>query len=430
MSSKKVLVLLASLALIGSVHAGNRLINGDFESGATGWTRWWGGNTGVGVPDPLRPGNNCAGVWWSDDGIFQTVAIGPGKYVFGGEMMQENLGKNRLAIIEVNVGSNGVLWWNQQIVIDATTPPSQWVRYFDVIDNTTAGANYVQFQMFMLDQNGPHTGQGLVRYDNVFVAEEGYLNRATNPVPSDGAAVDYTAVTQLSWTNPDPNNPAHTITSDVWFSEGNSDPNFFTKIANGIAGNSVNLAAAGVTLQDNRNYYWRVDSIDPSIGKTLGDVWTFNAGDGPPAAEAGPNQYVWLNMEDGDGDPTKVTVTLAGSYVDDGKSAVTTQWSVGTTDPANPVIVIANPTASTTTATIDRMGWYQFVFTVSDAVHQSADSHYVGVYSSACAAATADPADAVLAGDITGDCKVDMNDLAILAADWIECMSTKLGCTK
>ena len=55
------------------------------------------------------------------------------------------------------------------------------------------------------------------------------------------------------------------------------------------------------------------------------------------------------------------------------------------------------------------------------------------VYGSACEAAKGDPDDIPAnypggIGDLNNDCNVDMNDLAVMAATWIECLSTKLGC--
>ena len=76
---KKLILFMALFAVVGIASA-NMLINGDFEDPAgSGWSQWWGGNSNKYVPDPVEP-DNCSGVWWSDDGIFQGVAIGPGTY--------------------------------------------------------------------------------------------------------------------------------------------------------------------------------------------------------------------------------------------------------------------------------------------------------------------------------------------------------------
>lgn len=168
---KKVTVLLAVFAIAGLASA-DLLTNGDFEAGAgVGWSQWWGGNSGVGVPDPIE-GDLCGGVWWSDDGIFQGIAIGPGTYTVSGQLSQENLGLNRIGVIQAEVGDGVNVWWVQQIVITQNDPALTWLSGSTVIDNTTAGATYLNINLFMIDQDGPHTGQGIVRYDNVSVVPE------------------------------------------------------------------------------------------------------------------------------------------------------------------------------------------------------------------------------------------------------------------
>ena len=101
---KKVLVFLMALTVIGTATAGTILVNGDFEDPAgSGWTQWWGGNSNKYVADPVE-GDNCAGVWWYDDGILQTVAIGPGMYEFGGKMMTTEGMVNRNGLIQAEIG--------------------------------------------------------------------------------------------------------------------------------------------------------------------------------------------------------------------------------------------------------------------------------------------------------------------------------------
>ena len=67
-----------------SAFAQELLINGNFETGSTGWNEWWGGNSGIGDHTAdygnNPPVNNDAGVWWTDDAFFQDVAIGAEQY--------------------------------------------------------------------------------------------------------------------------------------------------------------------------------------------------------------------------------------------------------------------------------------------------------------------------------------------------------------
>jgi hypothetical protein len=103
--SKKAAVLIVVFGMIGAVNAVNLVVNGDFEQlpGGTGWTQWWGGNSNRYVTDPVE-GDHCAGVWWHDDGIIQTLTVGPGKYEFGGKLMTTQGMVNRRGVIQVEFG--------------------------------------------------------------------------------------------------------------------------------------------------------------------------------------------------------------------------------------------------------------------------------------------------------------------------------------
>ncbi|MHC5136674.1 MAG: hypothetical protein ACYSO0_09780 [Planctomycetota bacterium] len=145
-------------------------------------------------------------------------------------------------------------------------------------------------------------------------------------------------------------------------------------------------------------------------------------GDAAPVVDAGANQYEGL-------DPTVATISLDGSVTDDGISPMVTLWTV---DPAGPVI--ASDTSQVTTATVSAIGAYTFTLTATDTTGAVADTMTATVYDTPCEAAFADPADAPFPGDITGpsdvpDCEVTILDFAAMAADWLGCMSTKLGCT-
>ena len=176
---KKLILFLAACAMIGIANA-ELLTNGDFEAGAgVGWSQWWGGNSGVGVPDPIE-GDLCGGVWWSDDGIFQGMTVGPGTYTISGELSQENLAE-RIGVIVAEAGVwnpdkygpgiGGIdVWWSQQIEITPSDPMNTWLSGSTVIDNTAAGATYLNVNLFMIDQGSAPAG--IVRFDNISVVPE------------------------------------------------------------------------------------------------------------------------------------------------------------------------------------------------------------------------------------------------------------------
>ena len=258
-----------------------------------------------------------------------------------------------------------------------------------------------------------------------------------NPVPADNSGYPADSTT-LSWSNPDPNDPAEPITAVVYLYESDllleTDPNMGPEIIDEEVQTLVvnpSQDSANVALSANKHYYWKVYLTDTGLGTTVsGPIWYFQTADSAPTnISAGVDQYVWL--EDG-----AAQFTLTGSYTDDAKSDVTVLWE----DLSNPLeqapgttVTINSPDTAVTTVDVDGDGWYLFQITVTDAVGTGLDQCNVGVYVNACEAAKADPGDISASypdghGDIDGDCDVDLVDFALVAGSWLDCMSTKLGC--
>lgn len=438
MSKRKAVLFLSCLMLVGTLQADNLLINGNFEQtpGGTGWTQWWGGNSNRYVLDPLE-GDYCAGVWWHDDGIVQTITIGPGMYEFGGKIMTTQGMVNRRGVIQAEFGGKV-----QQLDIVPGDAVNEWhiaspqdgFPNSAIIDNTTFGATTLTINLMMVSGASP---SGIVFYDDLYLGPLGISKQAKFPDPYPGKIVP-PSTNLLRWTNPDPNNPADTILCDVYLEADDGDPNFASSpIASGITANSIAVSS----LLPNTKYTWRVDCTDPhgdpitkGAAMTQGAVWTFTTtNDIPPVIEAGPNQYNWLTMEDGDGDPTKVTFTLNGQITDDNQSPLTILWSLiySEQDPAT-IVAIANSDSKDTAVTINGTGLYRFQLAVDDAYAHLEDTLDVYVTGTACEAARIDPDDHYqtyeFIGDVTNDCKVNLDDLAVMAATWLDCLSAKLDC--
>lgn len=107
------------------------------------------------------------------------------------------------------------------------------------------------------------------------------IRHAYLPNPADGATVPLT-LSELSWSNPDPNNPADAITADVYF--GTTEPNVLypnyglTLAYEGITETTV---AIPVTPQPSTTYYWVVDCHDPNEGLLPGPFWSFYVSGAP-----------------------------------------------------------------------------------------------------------------------------------------------------
>jgi hypothetical protein len=440
----------------------NLLSNPGFEEGTAwiplnsipGW-RSWGGNGGVHNNPGQTIGAQAAMLWWTDSGIYQDFPATAGHtYRFGGYMLHPSgdpLRDGAGGAPGTKSGDLRIEWYtetNNLIREDAfgqitkNDPTSTWLFYTaDVV--APVGTAYGRYLIRMYQ---PGAGDGVVSYDNTSVYDAALYGQAYDPTPADGATVELT-LANLSWKSHD---PGDTFTYDVYLeAEGPVvDPNFYSApIATGLADPTVNLASAGVTLQDNKVYTWRVDTTDPNNGFPVvfpGVVWTFQVGDVAPLPDAGANQYVWLVGGEGH-------FTLSGSYTDDGKSPITrAEYIEGTHQKAGGTVVTMgtqtwNPAARTVTVDVTvsnpvvgqtATGWYGFILEVEDAVGVGTDGVNAGVYGTCLEAALEDPADNTIEtnwpnghGDINGDCVTDLQDLALLASSWVTCMTEKAGCT-
>ena len=138
------------------------------------------------------------------------------------------------------------------------------------------------------DSNG-NGGYGLCTKEHetaewrpLLILEYTPIRQAYLPVPADGAVVP-AYWTELSWRNPDPNDPAQPdITCDVYL--GTTEPNALfenyglEKIYEGISTTSVTIPYA---LSAPNTYHWVVDCHDPNAGLIPGQFWSFIASSAP-----------------------------------------------------------------------------------------------------------------------------------------------------
>ncbi len=442
--------------MIGIVNA-NLLTNGDFQTGdATGWDNWnsittdqdnsGSPLTGNGKSTPGGSGDFAAKSWgdglqWGNGGFSQTVAATEGAlyavsaeamHITGDELTNGGIGVLKLTFRDVADNPLNGEWGEEIAMITAASPKDIW-HYLS--GSRVAPVGTTQVEVIIMMQwltTGPDGGAAF--FDNVSLI---IPKTAVLPNPPDGASVP-PSTNELSWTNPDPNNPADTITCDVWLEVDDGDPNFHpgSLIAEGIEEEFVNLSDAGVTLLVNTTYTWRVDCTDPRADPdtggpvtTEGTVWTFTTtDDNPPEVDAGPDQYVWL-------DPATVTVTMNGQVGDDGQSELTILWSLDYSEQApETTVVIDDPDDPLTTVEINGTGLFRFLLEADDALAHDEDAVDIYVTETACDAAKIDPDDHYqtyeFVGDTNDDCEVNIEDLAIMAATWQDCLTDKLGCTR
>lgn len=451
--------ILSAILAIGIFAQANLLLNPGFEEGDTGqvgsvaipgWNSW--GNNGW--------HNNDAGAvidtksmkfWWDGVGMWQNFPATAGRpYVFGVQVIdasRDTSPSNWDLQIEAEFydAANAVLSARVIGYFDSTLQPNDtWVEIggTEIAPEGTAYGRVVLRTLDWVSGIG-----GALYFDNVSVYDADLYGQAYGPTPANNSTV-LLSLESLSWKNNPAKDPADIISCNVYLeAEGPViDPNFHSApIATGVTSGIVNLAAAGVTLQDNKIYTWRVDSTDPntpgSPATTPGALWTFQIGDVAPLVSA-PNQYVWLQNGIGQ-------FTLTGSYTDDGKSSIvraefvegnhekaaatTVTMGTQTHDPVAKTVSVPVTVANTAGGLAN--GWYGFTLEVEDGAGIGSDPMNVGVYGTCLEAALEDPADTTIEltwpdghGDINGDCKTDLADFAILASSWVDCMTIKAGC--
>ncbi len=244
-------------------------------------------------------------------------------------------------------------------------------------------------------------------------------SRATSPMPANNVNVGI-GLSQLSWTNPEPNEVGGIITCDVYL--GTNEPNLvrpgynLNTLVTGTSAESVAIPAG--TIQRNTTYYWIVDVHDTTRGKTQGFVWTFNTNNNPPQVTVGGTQYLWLNNA---GDPASASAILSGSATDDGyPTPFTLLWE----QVSGPATVTIDPSnVAQTTVVLPATGDYQFRLTANDTDLQGTGLTQIYVRANPCLAAQVKPGYTVIPGDFNNDCVVDMTDFADIAKNWLECNS-------
>jgi hypothetical protein len=231
--------------------------------------------------------------------------------------------------------------------------------------------------------------------------------KAVAPDPTVGDTVGHLFQTDLSWRH-----GSNTATFDVYL-RADTEPNNI--VAGDVIASGISAQTVPVSLVNNTDYVWRVDSTDGAT--TTGEAWSFATGDVPPAADAGEDQYLW-------GAPL-TGINLDGAIIDEGNSAVSYVWDL--TQGISGFVTINNDTSLNATADITQKGEYIFRLTATDAAGSDSDTVLVSITDDACTAALADPTDYTtpFAGDLSGDCVVGIDDLKLLALDWLGC----IGCT-
>ena len=314
------------------------------------------------------------------------------------------------------------------------TTTGSWASYsFDYTISPGADA----FKLVVLNVNNDGSGvTAKYGFDNVRVTIPGGTP-ALKPVPNVGLNYDPLA-TSIRWQNPDPKNPADTVTAVAYLLESDvamtEDPNLGPAVFDpGVVALTVDSGqeSATVALSAYKHYYWAVHVTDPNSGSPVtvpGYVWNFQTNNTPPTANAGADQYL---VSTGSG----MVLNLDATVTDDGTPTITwTDITVATDKDPNTTVTINSTGTEDTTVTLTGdvavTGYYQFEIFVDDGVNPVVTSQVIaGVYPTCADAAAGDPDDTWdSTGDLDGSCTVDLADWALFAATWLDCNSLRRTC--
>jgi len=411
------------LAAIGTVNAGNLLVNGDWEDPAggvenpldAGWLKWWSTwNCNVYADDPVEDDHSGA-IYWNDAGMNQIVTVDPNNtYELGGKLLTTEPGGlvDNLGVLEIKIDDVA------QLRLEIVPGDAENVWHAKLGSFDPAGATEITINCAMVPGVAP---AGNVLYDDVYFGPLGISKQAKFPVPADGLmTVQADTQDTLIWQNPDPNATAGgTITSDVYLCEGD-DPSFLTLIADDTADEFV-----AVTLTPGSQYCWRVDCTDTGLSTTTtGEVWTLTTTTNlTPTVDAGPDQYLVATA-------SPMVLNLDATVTDDGTPTIS--WTDLTNDwdkDPDTTVTINSPSTEDTTVTLSNdvsgvvSGYFIFELAVDDGFNDPVvDQVIVIVYNTCAEAADGDPDDDYdITGDLNLDCKKNLADFAIFASGWLDC---------
>jgi len=439
---RMIVILAVGLCVTSSAGAVELLTNGDFDDdgglgahsgftgGVPGWSMMGSGDFWQHADPGYHNGSYAIAMYTQGAGLVQVVSASPddfftmsGSTIYSA--LDEPLTSGTLALrLEFwdDAYPTGILLELITVgTLSSDDPPDVW-KDVQALGLAPAGTSEVRV---VLDYYGV-LGGGKGHFDDISLVDENSTGQAGAPLPADGAIVVASTTTEVKWVNAVGTGPTEV---EVWFAI-ESDPNstiLTRRVIDSWVGNA-NLPS----LAEDTDYIWTVNYYDDSLDTTPEVALRagFNTGNAPPQVNL-VDQYVWLDMADGfDDDANNVTLDLDGNVIDDGKSLpLTYLWEGVFADSSVPSIEIDPNDTETTTAVFYALGHWTIQLTVDDGEWQDQSWTDIYVYSTPCEAAQGDPMDEDLTGDVDGDCDTDLEDFAVVASTWMDCMSEKLGCT-
>ena len=198
-----------------------------------------------------------------------------------------------------------------------------------------------------------------------------------------------------------PGSPIVELDSDVDPPDGNVDPNSFYTLTE--------------TLERDEVYYWRVDErLQNDANIIAGHVWSFTTENLGPQVDPGLNWVAWL-------DPDDAVVQPDATVTDPDDNLSSKLWSVYEKPFESTVLFSPDETVVDPIVTVDKAGKYLLkIWAEDDDGYTDEKLMAINVYDDACEAAHNHPdLVGILDGDLNSDCSVNIDDLLVLVADWL-----------
>ncbi len=252
------------------------------------------------------------------------------------------------------------------------------------------------------------------------------LLAAGNPVPYGG--IIPTTTSQLCWSPPEIEADGDPITGDITYNVYfGTDPNFVEEYPYGLTplGTETSdtcVAVPSGTFETNNVYYWAVTSHTDG-GDIPGLLWPLVTAKTPASSpypedgEPGAPKNAILSWTSGEGDEGQLPVSHK-LYLDPNATYVT-ERNCGLVD-----VCVTLPQA-TVTYNPD-LEWGVTYYWVVDEDYGGT----IGLVEGDVWSFTVDPEleCGLLAGDVTADCLVNLDDFAVLAYDWLNCLIINDNC--
>lgn len=208
----------------------------------------------------------------------------------------------------------------------------------------------------------------------------------------------------FAWNNWDPNSAGASVVVDVWVG---TDPNkmslAYTKEVAAMDVTGQARSSVVINVPSKGTYYWQVDTDNGAFHE--GDLFTFEATNNlPPEVDAGIGYMTWIGE----------SVQLDATVTDENTPTLT--W---TYEPADGNVSFSDASVEDPIVTVNASGTYTLMLTANDGMNEAvSDTLVIRNYDNACAAARQGTG-VIYATDLVVDCKINLDDLAEIANNWL-----------